>query len=223
MKRVIATISALALLCFALTGCGGTPTTTPSQSTTQNQNTETQNSTKTTNPYASGTHHAIMKIKGYGQLKLELYSDVAPKTVEEFASLVQKKYYNKKTIYALINDLYVKLGDASGKTAGKYLVPGEYKDAGVTNTISLKQGVLAMSRTKNGKQSDASSLIIFLSDVSYLDGKYAAFGKVTQGIDILDNICSQLDPGTTGQKVSKNGTISKKKYQPVITSIEMVD
>ncbi len=180
---------------------------------------------QTIDPYASGVHHAKLKIKGYPAMELEIYSNSAPKTSALFCYLVRHKYYNGLKLTALMPNLYVKLGDYSGETKNKYLVDGEFEEAGVSNSVGLKRGVIAMSRQDTSDElagptelkSDASSLYIFLSDASYLDGKYAGFAKISRGVSTLDSIIQNI------QNTNSDGTVSAEEECPVIKSIKLLD
>ena len=188
-------------------------------------------------PYESGIHHAWLKIKGYERMEIEIYSDNAPKTAALFCKLVRKDYYDNMQLEGLMPDLYATLGDYSDKTDGKYTVEGEFEEAGFTNnTIGLKRGVIAMSRTpqKSGKASkakgnsssaknstsDAAHLYVFLTNASYLDGKYAGFAKITSGIATFDKICADV---SANAKTTKKGKIKKLKSCPVIKYITLED
>lgn len=179
----------------------------------------------TMDPYASGIHHATLTIEGYDSMELEIYSNTAPKTSALFCYLVRHKYYNGLQITALMPDLYAKLGDYSGKTKNKYVVDGEFDEAGVDNSIGLKRGVIAMGRQEEDEnltgpsvlKSDASNLYIFLSDTSYLDGKYAGFAKISRGVSTLDSIVASI--GST----DGDGTISIEEECPVIKNIKLTD
>lgn len=186
-------------------------------------------------PYESGIHHAWLKIKGYERIEIEIYSDDAPKTAALFCKLVRKGYYNNMQLEGLMPDLYATLGDHSGKTDGEHTVDGEFDEAGFSgNTIGLKRGVIAMSRaeqetsaksSKNAEaaqeaDSDAAHLYVFLTNASYLDGKYAGFAKITSGIATFDEICNNVKSTV---KTSKKGKIKKVENCPVIKYISLED
>lgn len=188
-------------------------------------------------PYESGIHHAWLKIKGYERIEIEIYSDDAPKTAALFCKLVRKGYYNNMQLEGLMPDLYATLGDYSGKTDGQHTVDGEFDEAGFDgNSIGLKRGVIAMSRTaldKSAKSkasnansqeadvdSDAAHLYVFLTNASYLDGKYAGFAKITSGIATFDEICNNVKATA---KTTKKGKIKKAKNCPVIKYISLED
>lgn len=186
-------------------------------------------------PYESGIHHAWLKIQGYERIEIEIYSDDAPKTAALFCKLVRKGYYNNMQLEGLMPDLYATLGDHSGKTDGEHTVDGEFDEAGFSgNTIGLKRGVIAMSRaeqetsaksSKNAEaaqeaDSDAAHLYVFLTNASYLDGKYAGFAKITSGIATFDEICNNVKSTV---KTSKKGKIKKVENCPVIKYISLED
>lgn len=176
--------------------------------------------------YSTGIHHARIRIEGYGSIFIEIYPEFAPKTCEKFCKLVEKKYYDGMSIYKILPDMYINLGDRSGNTRYENIVPGEYEEAGFSNSLSLKRGTIAMSRTTSAAiSSDASTIILALSDLSYLDGKYAAFAKVTRGMEIVDKICSRVNNGNKKNniKTDKQGYVKKAKSCPVIKTIRMVD
>lgn len=187
-------------------------------------------------PYESGIHHAWLKIAGYPRMEIEIYSADAPKTSALFCKLVRKGFYDNMQLESLMPNLYAELGDASGKTDGTYLVEGEFEEAGFNdNHMGLKRGVIAMSRneveedktsksgtvkTKTVAKSDASHLYVFLTNASYLDGKYAGFAKITSGISTFDKICAEVQATT---KTSKKGKIKGIKNCPTIKYISLQD
>ena len=178
-------------------------------------------------PYSSGMHHAEMVVAGYEDtpIQIEIHSDEARRTSAMFCKLVQEKYYDGKTIYWIVKDLYARFGDRSGESAGQHWVRGEYREAGIDNNLSLRRGWIAMSRTEDGYNSDAASLILLLSDASYLDGKYATFAKIVSGIEVFDAISALTESENAAEKIEldASGKISKEEDCPVITSIRMVD
>lgn len=187
-------------------------------------------------PYESGIHHAWLKIAGYPRMEIEIYSADAPKTSALFCKLVRKGYYDNMQLESLMPNLYAELGDASGKTDGKHLVTGEFEEAGFDdNHLGLKRGVIAMSRddveqdkttksgtvkTKTVTRSDAAHLYVFLTNASYLDGKYAGFAKITSGVSTFDKICADVQASV---KTTKKGKIKKIEECPTIKYITLQD
>lgn len=167
--------------------------------------------------YSSGTHHAEIKVKDYGTIKLELDADTAPITVENFAKLANEKFYDGLTFHRIISGFMIQGGDPNGDGTGgsKETIKGEFSGNGVENKISHKRGVISMARSQD-PNSASSQFFIMHQDSTYLDGEYAAFGKVTDGIEIVDKICEDT------QVIDGNGTVEKAD-QPVIESIRMTD
>ena len=200
-------------------------TDAPDAQGTGNDSDAQQRKKKQVVDYASGTHHAKMKVKGYGTVQIEVESEYAPVTADEFCRLVDKKYYDGRSVYWFLTDIYSLFGSGAKKDKGVYCIRGEYEEAGFDNKLPLKRGTLAMSRTQDGRSSDASSLILFLSDCSYLNGKYAAFARITHGMNVFDEISQRV--AATDEKdairVTKKGKIADEDDCPVIKTIRMVD
>ena len=175
------------------------------------------NDEKENNMYSTGTHHAEMVIKDYGTVKMELYADIAPITVANFAKLVNKGFYNGLTFHRIISGFMIQGGDPLGNGTGgsDEEIKGEFALNGVENSISHTRGTISMARA-SAYNSASSQFFIMHQDYTGLDGAYAAFGKVTEGMEFVDKICENVVP------VDNNGTVLKSK-QPVIVSIKMID
>ena len=169
------------------------------------------------NMYSSGTHHATIDIKDYGTVKLELYADIAPITVANFAKLVNEGFYNGLTFHRIMDGFMIQGGDPEGTGYGgsSENIKGEFKANGITNNISHVRGVISMARS-NSYNSASSQFFIVQKDSTFLDGQYAGFGKVTSGIEFVDKIC-EVTP-----VVDNNGTVLKAN-QPIIEKITMDD
>ena len=183
-----------------------------------NENTNTvseQNSEE--NKYSKGTHHAEIVIKDYGTIQLDLYADTAPITVANFAKLADEGFYDGLTFHIIISGFMILGGDPIGNGTGGSIenIKGEFSANGVKNTISHTRGTISMARS-SAYNSASSQFFIMHEDNTGLDGLYAAFGKVTSGIEIVDQICQNVQP------VDNNGTVLKAN-QPVIESIKMID
>ena len=167
--------------------------------------------------YTSGTHHATIEIKNYGTIKLELYADKAPKTVSNFAKLVNEGFYNGLTFHRIIDGFMIQGGDPLGNGTGgsSETIIGEFQLNAIKNDISHVRGVISMARSTR-YNSASSQFFIVHEDSTFLDGQYAGFGKVTEGIEIVDKICNDT------QVEDDNGTVLKEN-QPVIERITMVD
>lgn len=221
MKRLISIILMAALLSLCLTGCGdtrenadkSTAKTTKKESFAEKKDADTSNS-----QYLTGKHHAEIVIAEYGKLELELDADVAPITVTNFVNLVKKGFYNGLTFHRIMSGFMIQGGDPNGDGTGgsEETIKGEFKSNGVENTMSHKRGVISMARTQNDPDSASSQFFIVQADSDFLDGDYAAFGKVTAGMDLVDKICQSVQP------IDNNGTVPADQ-QPKITAIKVID
>ena len=169
------------------------------------------------NMYSSGLHHATIEVKGYGTIKLELDADTAPITVVNFAKLVNEGFYDGLTFHRIIDGFMIQGGDPLGNGTGgsSEKIKGEFNLNGVNNDISHVRGIISMARS-SAYNSASSQFFIVHEDSTFLDGQYAAFGKVTEGIEIVDKICEDI------QVEDNNGTVLKEN-QPVIEKITMDD
>ena len=128
-------------------------------------------------------------MKDGGVIKAELYPAVAPNTVNNFISLIQKGYYNGLGFHRVINGFMIQGGCPDGTGAGGpgYSIRGEFKQNGFENDLKHEAGVLSMARTM-APDSAGSQFFIMHKTSPHLDGAYAAFGKVTEGMDVVDRI-----------------------------------
>lgn len=221
MKRLISIILMAALLSLCLTGCGdtrenadkSTAKTTKKESFAEKKDADTSNS-----QYLTGKHHAEIVIAEYGKLELELDADVAPITVTNFVNLAKKGFYNGLTFHRIMSGFMIQGGDPNGDGTGgsEETIKGEFKSNGIENTMSHKRGVISMARTQNDPDSASSQFFIVQADSDFLDGDYAAFGKVTAGMYIVDKICQSVQP------IDNNGTVPADQ-QPKITAIKVID
>lgn len=124
-------------------------------------------------------------------IRLELYPEIAPITVENFLDLVNKGFYNGLTFHRIIPGFMIQGGDPSGNGTGGpgYSIKGEFKSNGVNNTIKHERGVISMARAFD-PNSAGSQFFIMHKDAPHLDGEYAAFGKVIEGLEAVDEIAS---------------------------------
>ncbi|MGL4799853.1 MAG: peptidylprolyl isomerase [Cellulosilyticaceae bacterium] len=131
---------------------------------------------------------ATITVKGYGDLVAELYPGIAPNTVANFIALANEGFYDGLTIHRVVEDFVIQGGDPMGTGMGGpgYTIKGEFVENGHTaNILSHTQGVLSMARRGDGNDTAGSQFFVVTSDAKSLDGKYAAFGKMTEGYDIL--------------------------------------
>ena len=130
-------------------------------------------------------------MKDGGVMSGELYPDIAPITVENFKKLADEKFYDGLTFHRIIKGFMIQGGDPEGTGMGGpgYTIKGEFASNGVQNDLKHTRGVLSMARTMD-PDSAGSQFFIMHQDAPHLDGEYAAFGKITEGLDVLDRIAS---------------------------------
>ena len=132
-----------------------------------------------------------IEVKGFGTIMVELDKEAAPKTVENFEKLVSEGFYDGLTFHRIIKGFMIQGGDPLGNGTGdsKVKIPGEFKSNGWDNLISHKRGVISMARAQNPNSASCQFFIVH-EDSEFLDGDYAAFGHVTEGMDVVDAIAS---------------------------------
>ena len=132
---------------------------------------------------------ATITMKDGGVIQLELYPEVAPESVKNFISLANSGFYDGLIFHRVIMGFMIQGGDPLGKGTGGpgYSIKGEFKANGVNNDISHVRGVLSMARSQ-AYDSAGSQFFIMHQDGTYLDGQYAAFGRVISGMDVVDQI-----------------------------------
>ena len=147
-----------------------------------------------------------------GVMKLELYPDKAPKTVANFEKLIKEGFYDGLTFHRIIKGFMIQGGDPEGTGMGgsDENILGEFAANGVNNDISHKRGVISMARAMN-PNSASSQFFICHADSEFLDGQYAAFGKMTEGFEVLDSLAET-------PVIDSNGTVPRLA-QPKIKSI----
>ena len=133
----------------------------------------------------------IIEMENGGVMEGELYEDIAPKTVENFESLIEKKFYDGLIFHRVIPGFMIQGGDPLGRGTGGpgYSIKGEFARNGFNNPLKHTRGVLSMARSMM-PNSAGSQFFIMVDDAPYLDGQYAAFGKVTEGMETADAIVS---------------------------------
>ena len=153
----------------------------------------------------------------FGDIKIKLDFDKAPITAENFLNYCKNGFYNNTIFHRVIDGFMIQGGDPEGTGRGgsDETIKGEFSENGVKNDISHERGVISMARSSD-PDSASSQFFIVQSDSTYLDGQYAAFGHVTEGMDIVDQICKDAKP------TDNNGTISADE-QPVMTSVTIID
>ncbi len=163
----------------------------------------------------TATYYADIEIKGYGTITVQLDYEQAPITVANFVGLAQSGFYDGLTFHRIIEGFMMQGGcpDGTGTGGSGENIYGEFKINGFDNNISHKRGVISMARSSL-YDSASSQFFIMHKDNTGLDGHYAAFGYVVEGLEVLDTIC------TTSSPIDNNGTIPKDE-QPIINYINI--
>ena len=166
-----------------------------------------------------GIHHAEIVVQDYGTIRVELDGDTAPITVANFMKLAEDGFYDGLTFHRIMKGFMIQGGDPrkNGTGGSDEKIAGEFAANGYENNISHLRGTISMARAKD--YNSASSQFFIVHDDSAarsLDGLYAAFGRVTEGMEVVDAICEQVKP------VDNNGTVTVDR-QPIITSITILD
>ena len=194
MKKILIIILAASLLLF--TGCGGSG-----------------RDSKT-----AGKHRIEIDVAGYGVICAELDGDSAPITVSNFLKLTKEGFYDGLTFHRVVPGFVVQGGDPEGKGMGgsDKTIKGEFSENGVDNPLKHTRGALSMARSQD-PNSASSQFFIVQEDAAgaQLDGKYAVFGYVTEGMEIVDKICSDVPVQDSFGSVLPDD-------QPVITSVKVV-
>ena len=226
MSRRSFLLASLGVASLCLAGCGsgasGAASTSAASTSAASSSAVPSSSasscvTSASGEYASGTHHATIEVEGYGAIKLELDADVAPVTVANFAKLAGEGFYDGLTFHRIIEGFMAQGGDPNGNGTGgsDEKIVGEFSDNGHPNSISHVRGTISMARSQ-AYNSASSQFFIMQADTPSLDGQYAAFGHVTEGMDVVDAMCEAARP------TDNNGTIAAAD-QPRIASAKMDD
>lgn len=165
----------------------------------------------------TGKHHAEITVQDYGTITVELDADAAPITVQNFIDLANDGFYDGLTFHRIISGFMMQGGDPNGNGTGgsENTIKGEFSENGVENDLSHTRGAISMARSSD-MDSASSQFFIVHEDSTYLDGQYACFGYVTDGMDVVDAICE------SAQVEDNNGTVAAEN-QPVIESIRITD
>lgn len=176
-----------------------------------------------------------MEMEGYGTIKMELYPDMAPNTVRNFIKLINEGYYNGLTFHRVEESLIQggdKAGDGTGTT--EYSIDGEFSKNNYDNTLKFERGTVGLARmdytyyssidaslTKEGYNSGYAQFFIMAQDESAFDGYYTAFGKVIEGMEIVDQITKLETQVETDEETGKTTETTKPVNPPVISNISV--
>ena len=165
----------------------------------------------------SGYLYVEIYIKDYGIITAKLNADVAPITVTNFIKLTDEGFYDGLTFHRIIEGFMIQGGDPkhNGTGGSSQTIKGEFKQNGVFNGLSHTKGAISMARSED-MNSASSQFFIVQEDSPHLDGAYAVFGYVIEGIEIVDKICADAKP------IDNNGTIEYAN-QPIINSIKVIE
>ena len=225
MKKITVWLLTLAFAATMLAGCVSKTNTTDTTETTEATSADDETSdgatdtadTSENEELLTGLHHVTIDVQDYGTISLELDADTAPISVTNFINLANEGFYDGLTFHRIISGFMIQGGDPNGNGTGgsEKTIKGEFSANGVENDISHVRGVISMARA-NDPDSGSSQFFIVHEDSTFLDGQYAAFGHVTDGMDVVDAICEAVPVQ------DNNGTVAAAD-QPVITAVTVVD
>ena len=158
------------------------------------------------------------KSSGDNSFVITLYPDVAPITCENFEKLVKDGFYDGLKFHRVVEDFMAQGGDPKGDGTGgsTNTIKGEFSQNGVENTLSHTRGVVSMARS-NDPDSASSQFFICYGDESFLDGQYAAFGKVTEGMDVVDSFVK------VERSMGSDGAVSSPNTDIIMENVKMID
>ena len=225
MKKITVWLLTLAFAATMLAGCGSKTDTTDTTETTEETSAADETSdgaadtadTSKDGELLTGLHHVTIEVQDYGTISLELDADTAPISVTNFINLANEGFYDGLPFHRIISGFMIQGGDPNGNGTGgsEKTIKGEFSANGVENDISHVRGVISMARA-NDPDSGSSQFFIVHEDSTFLDGQYAAFGHVTDGMNVVDAICEAVPVQ------DNNGTVAAAD-QPVITAVTVVD
>ncbi len=146
------------------------------------------------------TIQAEIELQNGGKIALELYPETAPISVDNFVKLAGEGFYDGVVFHRVVPGFVIQGGDPTGSGMGGpgYQIKGEFRANGVKNDLKHTRGVLSMARAQD-YDSAGSQFFIMVEDAPHLDGQYAAFGRVTEGMDVVDKIVEDSQNGVTAQ------------------------
>jgi len=183
------------LLLVIIAGCGDKPSGNNGSGAAAGNNATNETSPATATeglPSATASHPVVtIEMDNGGIIKAELYPEVAPNTVNNFISLIQKGFYDGIIFHRVVPGMMIQGGDpdGTGKGGPGYSIAGEFNDNGAVNNLLHTPGVLSMARLRDADTA-GSQFFIMVADYPSLDGLYAAFGKVTEGLEVAEAIAN---------------------------------
>ena len=202
VKRFVGFLMAV-VICAVCSACGQSASSSASSSQQQD--------------LLSGKYEAEIVVKDYGTISVELDADSAPISVTNFVTLAKDGFYDGLTFHRIIDGFMIQGGDPKGDGTGgsDSTIQGEFSKNGIENPISHTRGTISMARAQD-MDSASSQFFIVQQDSTYLDGSYAGFGHVTEGMEVVDAICAKMtELGLSDSIPAEN--------QPVIESITIIE
>ncbi|HBV68665.1 MAG TPA: peptidylprolyl isomerase [Clostridiales bacterium] len=208
-KFILLLIVSISML--ALFGC-----ISESKNNKDNKNNENEKETADKEGF-KGSHKVVIEVENYGSIYVELDETNAPITVNNFVKLAKEGFYDGLTFHRIISGFMIQGGDPLGNGTGgsDVKIKGEFADNGVDNKLSHTRGAISMARSLDFDSASSQFFIVHEDSVS-LDRQYAAFGYVTEGMDIVDKICANTKVEDSNGKV-------KPENQPKIKSVKVMD
>ena len=224
-KRLFVGVAVFALSVASIGGCAAPAKSNEDEkieeTRDEEEDTTMQDSTNkgiiTSADEIEATDHVNIEVKDYGTISIALAGKAAPETVENFTSLVKDGFYDGLTFHRIISGFMIQGGDPLGNGTGgsDKNIKGEFASNGFENNLSHVRGAISMARSGD-PNSASSQFFIVHEDSAYLDGEYACFGFVKDGMDVVDAICKDAKP------VDNNGTMLPED-QPVIEKITIAE
>ncbi len=208
MLLLIVSISMLALYGCSVDG----------KNNESNKNNENNENEKEADKEAfKGSHKVVIEVENYGSIYVELDETNASITVNNFIKLAKEGFYDGLTFHRIISGFMIQGGDPLGNGTGgsEVKIKGEFADNGVDNKLSHTRGAISMARSSNF-DSASSQFFIVHEDSVFLDRQYAAFGYVTEGMEVVDKICADIKVEDSNGKV-------KPENQPKIKSVKVIE
>lgn len=218
MKKVIRIILLILAMMFVMSACGTTTFTTAEKDSAgkAEANTDSYDMNEET---GSADHQKVkFTMEDGGSFIIELYPEYAPRTVQNFVDLVSEGFYDGLTFHRIVDGFMAQGGDPMGTGMGgsSKKIKGEFSTNGYTkNTLSHTRGVVSMARSNN-PNSASSQFFICYGDATFLDGQYAAFGQVIEGMEVVDSFLE------TERTMGNDGAFSKPIEPIVIEKAEVI-
>lgn len=213
--KSIAFFTAAALACCSFASCGKQ----------QEQTNSSADSAESSSAAVSAVDSEVTvqqdkpEVKQLGSFVITLYPEYAPETCDNFKKLVEEGFYNGLTFHRVVDNFMAQGGDPSGNGTGgsDEKIKGEFAQNGVENSLSHTRGIVSMARSNDFNSASSQFFICYNDDCTFLDGQYAAFGEVTEGMEVVDGFLE------VERTQNSNGEYAMPKVPIKITSAKMID